>query len=61
MRLRWVGHEIHGEAVVEVGADLSLSAADAIVVAAEERLPDAVPRLTRAVVRARPRATTPGS
>ncbi|GAA2740523.1 cation diffusion facilitator family transporter [Terrabacter aerolatus] len=57
VRLRWVGHEIHGEAVVEVGADLSLAAADAIVVAAEERLPVAVPRLTRAVVRVRPRVT----
>lgn len=55
VRLRWVGHEVHGEAVVEVDPALGLGAADAIAVAAERRLPDAVPRLTRAVVRARPR------
>jgi divalent metal cation (Fe/Co/Zn/Cd) transporter len=58
VRMRWVGHEVHAEAVIEVDPALSLGAADTIVVTASNRLTDAVPRLTRAVIRARPRVGT---
>jgi cation diffusion facilitator family transporter len=58
VRVRWVGHEVHAEAVVEVDPRLSLGAADAIAVAAADRLADTVPKLTRAVVRARPQSAS---
>ncbi|HET8595102.1 MAG TPA: cation diffusion facilitator family transporter [Intrasporangium sp.] len=58
VRMRWVGHEVHAEAVIEVDPGLSLGAADRIVRTASDRLTDAVPRLSRAVVRARPRVET---
>ncbi len=59
VRLRWVGHEVHAEAVVEVEHSLTLEAAEVVAEDAERRLTGAVPRLTRAVVRVRPRAQAP--
>lgn len=56
VRMRWVGHEIHAEAVVEVDRGLSLDAADEITRTATQQLTDAIPRLTRAVLRPRPQS-----
>ncbi len=56
MRMRWVGHEVHAEATIEVAHSQTLAAADAIAHRTEQSLLDAVPRLTRAIVRVRPQA-----
>ena len=50
VRLRWIGHRLHAEAEITVGAELSLRAAHAIAVDAEHRLTHAVPRLTSALI-----------
>ncbi|GAA3340494.1 cation diffusion facilitator family transporter [Amorphoplanes nipponensis] len=50
LRLRWIGHRLHAEAEITVGAELSLVAAHAIAVDAEHRLSHAVPRLTSALI-----------
>jgi cation diffusion facilitator family transporter len=50
VRLRWIGHRLHAETEIIVGADLSLAAAHAIAVDAEHRLSHAVPRLTSALI-----------
>ncbi|AGZ42821.1 cation diffusion facilitator family transporter [Actinoplanes friuliensis] len=50
VRLRWIGHRLHAETEITVGADLSLAAAHAIAVDAEHRLSHAVPRLTTALI-----------
>lgn len=57
LRMRWVGHEVHAEATVEVAPELSIGAADDVAVTAAHRLRDTVPRLTHAAVRARPGTT----
>lgn len=57
VRMRWVGHDVHAEATIEVAHSQTLAAADAIARRAEQSLIDAVPRLTRAIVRPRPQAT----
>ncbi|GAA2025563.1 cation diffusion facilitator family transporter [Terrabacter terrae] len=54
VRMRWVGHEVHAEAVVDLASDLTFEAAHAITRDAEQRLRADIPRLTRAVVRPRP-------
>jgi cation diffusion facilitator family transporter len=50
VRLRWIGHHLHAETEITVGAELSLAAAHAIAVDAEHRLGHAVPRLTSALI-----------
>jgi len=50
LRMRWIGHQLHAETDLVVGAELSLAAAHAIAVEAEHRLLHAVPRLTAATV-----------
>jgi cation diffusion facilitator family transporter len=50
LRLRWIGHRLHAETEIIVGAELSLVAAHAIAVDAEHRLIHTVPRLTSALI-----------
>jgi cation diffusion facilitator family transporter len=50
VRLRWIGHRLHAETEIVVGAGLSLAAAHAIAVDAGHRLSHAVPRLTSALI-----------
>lgn len=50
VRLRWIGHRLHAEAEITVGAALSLAAAHAIAVDAEHRMGHAVPMLTSALI-----------
>jgi cation diffusion facilitator family transporter len=50
LRMRWIGHRLHAETDLVVGADLSLTRAHEIAVDAEHRLLHAVPRLTAATV-----------
>ncbi|GAA2263500.1 cation diffusion facilitator family transporter [Glycomyces scopariae] len=50
LRLRWVGHRLHGEVDLAVDAALTVTAAHAIAVDAEHRLIHAVPHLARATV-----------
>lgn len=54
VRLRWVGHQLHGEIEIAVDAALTVGDAHAIAVDAEHRLIHAVPRLTRATVHTDP-------
>jgi cation diffusion facilitator family transporter len=51
VRMRWIGHRLHAEADLVVGADLSLRQADEIAHDAEHRLAHAIPRLHDATVR----------
>ena len=50
VRMRWVGHEVHAEAAVQVAHSLTLTEADAIAHNAQQSLLEHVPRLTRATV-----------
>ncbi|MEX5634476.1 cation diffusion facilitator family transporter [Parafrankia sp. FMc2] len=54
VRLRWVGHELRGEADIAVSPDLGVVQAHAIAVDAEHALLHAVPRLTAATVHTDP-------
>ena len=56
LRMRWIGHQLHAETDLVVGADLTLVEAHAIAVEAEHRLLHAVPRLTAATVHPDPAA-----
>ncbi|MER7007381.1 cation diffusion facilitator family transporter [Dactylosporangium sp. NPDC000555] len=56
LRMRWIGHRLHAETDLVVGAGLSLTEAHAIAVEAEHRLLHAVPRLTAATVHPDPAA-----
>lgn len=53
LRMRWIGHEIHAEAIVEIDSALDFRSADATMTAAEQSLLDTSTRVSRAVVRAR--------
>ncbi|WP_374968720.1 cation diffusion facilitator family transporter [Terrabacter sp. BE26] len=55
VRVRWVGHDVHSELVIDVAATLSLEAADALAREVQQRVLGTIPRMARAVVRARPR------
>ena len=57
LRMRWVGHEVHAEAAIDVAPNQTLTGADAIAHQAKRNLLDNVPRLTRAIVRPRPQPT----
>lgn len=54
VRMRWIGHEVHADAELDVPARLSLAEAHAVAHRAEHELVRAVPRLTGAVVHAYP-------
>jgi cation diffusion facilitator family transporter len=54
VRMRWIGHEIHADADLEVDPSASLGQAHSIAHRAEDELVRAVPKLTAAVVHAYP-------
>ena len=54
VRMRWIGHEVHADAELDVPDRLSLAEAHAVAHRAEHELVRAVPRLTGAVVHAYP-------
>jgi cation diffusion facilitator family transporter len=54
VHVRWIGHRLRAECDVVVPAELTVTAAHAIAVAAEHRLIHAVPRLTSAIVHTDP-------
>jgi cation diffusion facilitator family transporter len=54
VRLRWIGHEVHADAELDVPARLSLADAHAVAHRAERELVRTVPRLAAAVVHAYP-------
>ncbi|WP_425556064.1 cation diffusion facilitator family transporter [Glycomyces endophyticus] len=54
LRLRWVGHRMHGEVDIAVDAALTVTDAHTIAVDAEHRLIHAVPRLARVTVHTDP-------
>ena len=57
VRMRWIGHEIHAEAELDVHAATSLVDAHALAHRAEADLVRTTPKLTRAVVHAYPSRT----
>ena len=59
VRMRWIGHQIHAEAALEVDPALSLSAAHGLAHHAESRLMATVPRLTAATIHAYPLRAAP--
>ena len=54
VRMRWLGHEIHADADLDVDPDTSLTDAHAIAHRAEAQLITAVPKLSAAIVHAYP-------
>jgi divalent metal cation (Fe/Co/Zn/Cd) transporter len=50
LRLRWIGHQLHGEGDLVVPAGLSLVRAHEVAVAAEQHLRAVIPRVTRATL-----------
>jgi cation diffusion facilitator family transporter len=54
VRMRWIGHEIHADADLDIESSASLAEAHALAHAAEHRLTHAVPKLSSAVVHAYP-------
>ena len=60
VRMRWIGHELHADAALDVDPCLSLDAAHDVAHRAEAELVRVVPRLTEALVHAYP-ATSPGA
>jgi cation diffusion facilitator family transporter len=60
IRMRWIGHEIHADADLDIDSSTSLAEAHHLAHLAEHHLIQAVPKLTGAVVHAYPdRATGP--
>ena len=57
VRLRWIGHQLHADAEIELDSALSLSAAHAIALDAEHRLLHEVPRLRAALIHPDPQPT----
>ncbi|CAN5374169.1 cation diffusion facilitator family transporter [soil metagenome] len=55
MRLRWIGHELHAEASLQVDSDLTLEAAHLIAHEAEARLCEQVTKLAATTVHVSPR------
>ncbi len=58
VRMRWIGHEIHADADLDINADSSLATAHDLAHTAEHELTHAVPKLTAAVVHAYPRSAS---
>jgi divalent metal cation (Fe/Co/Zn/Cd) transporter len=54
LRLRWVGHDLLGEATIVVDENLTLAQAHSIAQEAEHRLVHAIPRLQRVLVHTDP-------
>ena len=54
VRMRWIGHEIHADADLDIDASTSLADAHQLAHAAEHELTHAVPKLAGAVVHAYP-------
>jgi cation diffusion facilitator family transporter len=54
VRMRWIGHEIHADADLDIDSFTSLSEAHRLAHAAEHELTRAVPKLASAVVHAYP-------
>ena len=54
VRMRWIGHEIHADADLDIDRATTLAAAHRLAHDAEHALTHAVPRLTGAVVHAYP-------
>lgn len=54
VRMRWIGHEIHADADLDIDSHTSLAEAHQLAHTAEHQLIDAVPKLTSAVVHAYP-------
>lgn len=57
VRMRWIGHEIHADADLEIDPSASLGQAHSIAHRAEDELVRAVPKLAAAVVHAYPSHT----
>ncbi|AXT84217.1 hypothetical protein C6I20_02755 [Aeromicrobium sp. A1-2] len=57
IQLRWIGHQLHVEAGINVEGTLDLRAAHHIAHLAEERLREAIPKLTTATVHVSPAAS----
>ncbi|GAB3037979.1 cation transporter [Nocardioides flavus (ex Wang et al. 2016)] len=57
VRMRWIGHEIHADADLDIDRHASLADAHRLAHAAEHQLTQAVPKLTSAVVHAYPTST----
>jgi len=58
VRMRWIGHEIHADAELDIDADTTLAQAHELAHTAEHELTHAVTKLTAAVVHAYPQAVT---
>ncbi len=54
VRMRWIGHEIHADADLDIESSTSLAEAHQLAHTAEHRLTHAVPKLSSAVVHAYP-------
>ncbi len=52
VRMRWIGHQIHADADLEIDSDSTLADAHRLAHTAEHELTHAIPRLTAAVVHA---------
>ena len=52
--MRWIGHEIHADADLDIDPGSTLAAAHTLAHTAEHELTHAVPKLTAAVVHAYP-------
>jgi cation diffusion facilitator family transporter len=57
VRVRWIGHQLHAEAEIQVDPNLTLVAAHRIAVVAEHRLLHEVPQLRSALLHPDPRST----
>jgi divalent metal cation (Fe/Co/Zn/Cd) transporter len=54
VRMRWIGHQLHAEAKLDIDADVTLAEAHRIAHSAEHTLTHAVPKLSTALVHAYP-------
>ncbi|MCW2840961.1 MAG: hypothetical protein JWR55_2444 [Aeromicrobium sp.] len=54
IQMRWIGHRLHAETSVQVGADLNLRDAHSIAHSAEDQLRLNIPKLTEATVHVGP-------
>lgn len=54
LRMRWIGHHLHADALLDIDPDTSLAGAHDLAHTAEQELMLTVPRLAAAVVHAYP-------
>ena len=57
VRVRWIGHQLHAEAEIQLDPNLTLVAAHGVAVEAEHRLLHQVPRLRSALLHPDPQGT----